>query len=373
MCMLDGIRILDLSRLLPGPFCSWLLASHGAEVVKVEDPKGGDYLRWIPPFEGGLGALFTAINRGKRSVALDLRRPAGQGALERLLPHFDVLLESFRPGVMARLGLAPQELLERNPGLVVASLTGFGQDGPWSHRPGHDLNFQALAGLLAPAARPGGVPCLPAIPVADMAGGALTAAFTITAALLQRARTGAGAWLDLSMTEGSLALIAPFLATSRAVHPPPPPGGDLLTGGHPPYGIYRCGDGKLITLAALEPQFWQRVRERLALASPVPDRAELAAALATQPRDHWVQRLEGTCTAPLLELEELMDHALHRSRGVFRSVGSSLTVRPPMGRFLLDAPPRLGEHSQQELEAAGVDFAALATADVSCQPAGSGE
>jgi crotonobetainyl-CoA:carnitine CoA-transferase CaiB-like acyl-CoA transferase len=366
--LLAGIRVLDLSRLLPGPFCTWLLQSHGAEVVKVEEPAGGDYLRWVPPFQGPFGAMFTALHRGKRSVTLDLRASGGQRALRALLPRFDVVLESFRPGVLARFGLAFEDLHREFPRVVFASLTGFGQDGPWAQAPGHDLNFQGLAGLLAPAARPGGVPTLPALPVADLAGGALTAAFTITAALLDRERHGQGALLDLSMTDGALALLYPFLACATAAGAPPPPGGDLLTGGQPAYGIYRCADGRLLTVAALEPRFWTRLRALTGLEGAAPDRGEIAAVLATRPRDAWVEALGEACVAPLLELDELLDHPLVQARGRVARAPGGLLGAPPLGALRDAPPPALGQHSREELEAAGVGFDALLAEKISSSP-----
>lgn len=368
MPMLSGVRVLDLSRLLPGPFATWLLQAHGAEVVKLEDPRGGDYLRWIPPFDGALGAMFTALNRDKRSVTLDLRQPEGQRALRALLPRFDVVLESFRPGVLGRFGLDFGTLHERHPGLVLASLTGFGQTGAWASQPGHDVNFQGLAGLLAPAARADGVPSLPALPVADLAGGALMAAFTITAALLQRERTGAGARLDLSMTDGAAALLYPFVATTLAAPSPPAPGADMLTGGQPCYGVYRCSDERLITLAALEPQFLKLLFEATGLGPAPPSKDALVEIFATQPRDHWVELLAPACVAPLLELEELLEGSLVASRGVLGRGDHGLWACPPEGLPAKGPAPALGAHSRGELEAAGLDFDALLAAGVSSVP-----
>jgi len=367
MPMLEGTRVLDLSRLLPGPFATWLLAAHGAEVVKLEDPKGGDYLRWIPPFNGDLGAMFTALNRDKRSLTLDLRRPSGQEAFRALLPRFDVVLESFRPGVLARFGLDFGTLAAEHPGIVFASLTGFGQTGDWAQQPGHDINFQALSGLLASGARIDGIPALPALPVADLAGGALMTAFTITAALLQRERTGSGAVLDLSMTDGAASLLYPLLATTLTQAASPPPGQDMLTGGHPCYGIYRCSDDRLITLASLEPQFLAQLQQRTGLKGP-PSHDALVALFVTQPRDHWVQLLASACVTPLLELEELLEDSLVACRGVLGMGPHGLWACPPTGSPVKGPAPALGADSRQELGAAGVDFAALCAAGVTSEP-----
>ncbi len=367
MSMLEGLRVLDMSRLLPGPFATWLLQAHGAEVVKLEDARGGDYLRWIPPFDGELGAMFTALNRDKRSLTLDLRHSEGQRALRALLPRYDVVLESFRPGVLARFGLDFQQLALEHPRLVFASLSGFGQTHAWAQQPGHDINFEGMAGLLAPGARLDGVPTLPALPVADLAGGSLMAAFTICAALLRRERTGQGRVLDLSMTDGAATLLYPLLATTLASAKPPPPGGDMLTGAHPCYGIYRCGDGRLLTLAALEPQFLKVLQDRTGLAG-VATRQKLEALFLTQPRHHWVELLASACVAPLLELDELLEGSLVASRGVLGLGDHGLWACPPAGLAAKGPAPALGAHSRVELEAAGVDFDALRALKVSTEP-----
>ncbi len=367
MGMLTGTRVLDLSRLLPGPMASWLLQAHGAEVVKLEDPKGGDYLRWIPPFEGEQGAMFAALNRGKGSVALDLRSAEGQAAFRALLPRFDVVMESFRPGVLARFGLDFQSLAEEHPRAVFVSLTGYGQEGPWARQPGHDINFQGLAGLLAPAARIEGVPTLPGTPVADLTGGALMTAFTVVAALLQRERSGEGAVLDISMTDGAAAMLYPLLAASLAFPQTPEPGAAMLTGGHPCYGIYRCADGRLLTLAALEPQFQTILQERTSLKGPAT-RAQLEQLFATEPRDHWVELLAEACVAPLLELDELLEGSLVASRGVLGRGTHGVWACPPGGQAL-DAPaPALGADTRRELAEAGIDAEPLIAAGAAAAP-----
>lgn len=352
---LEGLRVLDLSRLLPGPACTWYLHGLGAEIVKIEDPAGGDYLRHVPPCgPDGVGAWFRALNAGKRSVALDLKRQQGTSALRALLPRADVLLEGFRPGVMARLGLDPEELVATHPRLVVASLTGYGQTGPLADAPGHDLDYVGLAGLLALGARHDGVPDVPAVQVADFAGGALTAALAITAALVGRERSGRGCWLDLSMTEGALALAMPALAATWAGQAPGP-GAEPLTGGLPSYGVYRCADGKLLALAALEPKFWAALCAALGVDLPL-DRASLDALFATRSRDAWVALAPGACVAPVLELAEVADHPLHRARGSIVGEGPNTQVRPPFfGAAVGERAPALGEHTASELRAVGCD------------------
>src|SRR5215467_1666680 len=192
---LEGIRVLDLSRLLPGPFLTMILADMGADVVKVEDPRVGDYMRAIPPSKGGLSGRFLAVNRGKRSLALDLKTPGGRDALLRMVARADVVVESFRPGVLDKLGVGYAALSTRNPRIVVCSISGYGQNGPYVDRAGHDLDYIALAGVLAMTGPAGGAPQMPGVQVADLAGGALWGATAILGALVGREATGRGAHL----------------------------------------------------------------------------------------------------------------------------------------------------------------------------------
>ncbi len=356
MQALEGTTVVDLSRLLPGPMCTWYLQGLGAKVIKVESPGGGDYMRHLPPFDHtGTGIWFAAVNAGKRSVVLDLRRKTAIHALKAMLRRADVLVESFRPGVLASMGLDPRELLTSHPRLVIASITGFGQSGPWSHQPGHDIGFCALAGLLSLQKRHHGVPDLPGAQVADLAGGALTGALTIVAALLERERSGQGQWLDISMTESAMALMAPVLAATALTGKDPSPGSEALTGGLPAYGIYRCADGRLLTIAAIEPKFWQKLCQVVGSDLPM-ERGALEAIFATRPRDLWVELLDQTCAAPLLDPTEVLQHPLHRQRGSISGHGAQSRVRPPFaGAKAHVLAPRLGEHTRQELQAAGVE------------------
>ena len=351
--MLSGVRIIDLSRLLPGPMATWYLRGFGAEVIKVEEPKIGDYLRFSPPFRAdGTSAWFAAINAGKRSVALDLKSASGKAALRRLIDGCDVLVESFRPGVMERLGFSPEALRRSHPRLVIASISGYGQAGPRRADPGHDLGFCGLAGALSLNARHRGVPDLPGLPIADLAGGALSAAMTICAALFARERSGVGAWLDVAMTDGVLALMSPYLAAAAAGSPAAP-GGDLLTGGWLRYGIYPCKDGKLIALAAIEDQFWNKLTELLGLDDPPRDEAHLTELFAQRDRDDWAKLLAPACVTPILELEEVLNSPLHRSRGALR--GSAEDQRVAAGffsdpGFVTQAAPSLGEANDDLLD-----------------------
>jgi crotonobetainyl-CoA:carnitine CoA-transferase CaiB-like acyl-CoA transferase len=329
------VRVIDLSRLLPGPFATLCLQGLGAEVVKVEDPAGGDFLRHVPPQLGEHGAWFAALNRGKRSVALDLRGADGRDALLALLAGADVLVESFRPGVLARLGLDPVGLRVRFPRLVIASLTGWGQTGPYAALPGHDLGFLSLAGMLGHA-----VPVVPRFQWADLAAGGLAAALRIAGALLDRARTGEGAWLDIAMLDGLVGLQQTQFAQLAAGAAPDA----LLTGGAPVYGLYRCADGGWVSVAALEPQF-ARVLEG---ATDDLSAEGLTRLFASAPRDAWLDRLGGACVVPVLTLPEVAAHPQIAARGLF----AEGLPHPPTGP-VTGAVPALGEHTRAELARAG--------------------
>ena len=332
---MKDVRVLDLTRLLPGPFATLCLQGLGATVVKVEDPSGGDYLRHFPPQLGESGAWFAALNRGKRSVALDLKDPLGRDALLALIEHVDVLVESFRPGVLARLGLDPRELRRRWPRLIVASLTGWGQTGPWANLPGHDIGFCAIAGLYGD-----GVPAPMRIQWGDMAAGGLCAATRICGALYDRERTGDGAWLDIAMLDGLVGVQQTQFA-QLAAHAAPDV---LLTGGAPTYGAYCCADGGWVSVGALEPQFLAVLRE----ATEDMSVEGLARLFASAPRDTWVERLGGACVVPVLRPEEVARHPQVVARDLF----DGGLAHPPTGRVSGEVP-RLGEHTAAELAHAG--------------------
>ncbi len=252
---LDGVRIVDLTRLLPGPYLTQLFVDLGADVVKVEDPAGGDPVRLVPPQRDGVSAAFAVLNQGKSSLAVDLKRREGVALVAALAARADVLVESFRPGVMPRLGLDEAALRATNPRLIVCSITGYGQHGPLRERAGHDLNYLARAGVLGATGPVDAVPTMPAMQMADLAGGAMQAAIGILAALLERQRTGQGRYLDVSMARGSLALMSIELAR-RAAGASEPRGEAPLAGGLPCYRVYETRDGQWMALAALEPKFF---------------------------------------------------------------------------------------------------------------------
>jgi crotonobetainyl-CoA:carnitine CoA-transferase CaiB-like acyl-CoA transferase len=365
---LQGVRVLDLSRLLPGPFLTMTLADMGADVVKIEDPRVGDYLRAFPPMKGGVAGRYLAVNRGKRSLALDLKAPSGRDALLKMAARADVVVESFRPGVLDRLGVGWAALSTVNPRLVLCSISGYGQDGPYVERAGHDLNYIALAGVLAMGGAAGGAPMMPGVQLADLAGGALWGTTAILGALLGRERTGVGAHLDISMTEGALALLAAELGNlDCGAHPTR--GVETLNGGLAAYGVYRTADARYLAVGALEPKFYLAFNQAIGRPGNVAElagdaaaqartRAAIAEIIATRTAAAWVEDLarHDCCVELALEPDELAGHPLHQAREVFFAidggpgVGPIQQVRTPLGAPAAPTPPpRLGEHSGEVL------------------------
>lgn len=381
MKSLEGVRIVDLSRLLPGPFCSLLMADLGAEVIKVEEPGTGDYTRWMPPLVGQTSAIFAALNRGKKSVGIDLKSPRGREVLFKLAATADAVLESFRPGVADRLGIGYEALRERIPSIVYCAISGYGQTGPYSGRAGHDLNYMAYAGALGLTGSAGGPPVAPALQIADVAGGAYPAAVGILAALLRRKTSGEGAFLDISMTEGALALLAPLYATLSAGEATPERGKLPLSGRYPCYRIYETGDGKYLAIGSLEPKFFERLCNALGrpdladggLAEGAEGErviAELEGIFRQQSRDAWLEWLEpaDACVAPVLDPMDVPENAQMRARGAFLKIelpGEKplLVPRSPTRggepSTASGAPPRLGQDTDEVLGSLGIDAAEL--------------
>jgi alpha-methylacyl-CoA racemase len=288
---LAGLKILDFSTLLPGPLATLILAEAGADVLKIERPGTGDDMRSFPPFVDGESALFALLNRGKRSLALDLKRGDAWTTLEPLVRDADVLVEQFRPGVMERLGLGYERLKTINPRLVYCSITGYGQDGPKANVVGHDLTYLAEAGVLSQAT----LGSVPPVLAADIAGGAYPAVMNILMALRQRDATGRGSYLDIAMAEQSLTFAVGGLAELWASGKAPGPAGWLLTGGSPRYQMYATADGQWLAAAPLEEKFWQRFCALIELPAELRDdrrdpeatRAGIARIVGARPATHW--------------------------------------------------------------------------------------
>jgi crotonobetainyl-CoA:carnitine CoA-transferase CaiB-like acyl-CoA transferase len=314
---LAGLRVLDLSRLLPGGYATLLLADLGAEVLKVEQPGKGDYLRWMPPYAAtGEGAMHLALNRGKRSLTLDLKLSQGRDLLRRLVREYDVLVESFRPGVLDRLGVGWEVLSGDNPRLVYCAISGYGATGPYADRAGHDINYMGYAGALSFSGHPSTGPWQPGVQVGDLGGGGLPAVVAILVALRVRDATGVGQLCDVSMTDGVLSWLTLAAGAYAATGVSPRVGAETLNGGFACYGVYRCADDRYVTVGALEPQFFGALCGALGVAELVPWhldparqpelRTRLEAVFATRPRDAWLELLvpADCCVGPVNDLAE---------------------------------------------------------------------
>jgi alpha-methylacyl-CoA racemase len=368
---LTVVRVLDLSRLLPGPYCSRILADFGAEVIKIEPPGGGDWVRYAPPLMDGESALFHALNQGKKSLTLNLKSDEGQEVLLRLTRTADVLLESFRPGVMERLGVGYERLVEANPRLVYCSLSGYGPDGPYQQRAGHDLNYIGLTGLLDLTGARGGPPIIPGVPIADLHG-ALWAAFGILLALLARPQTGQGQRVDGALLGGAMACL-PIAVAYFLAGQPMGRGGSTLTGGMVCYNVYGTQDGKYVTLAALEPQFWAAFCKAVGrddlitqqFASAVagePAYDELCALFHARSRQEWMEAMAGidACCEPIYNVEEALASAPVQALGMV----SGYRLLPPVRLSRqptrpADRAPALGEHTATLLAELGYDAATV--------------
>ena len=377
---LEGVRVLDLSRLLPGPFCSLLLADFGAEVVKVEDMGMGDYARWSPPFYEGAedtakGALFLGLNRNKSSIRLNLKDERGREVLLQLVQDADVVLESFRPGVLDRLGVGYERMREVNRGIVYCAITGYGLDGPLRDRSGHDMNYLGLVGLLGLTGEADGPPVQAAGQIADVGGGGLMAAFGILAALRERDRSGEGQVVDVSMADGALSWLAMTAANYLADGEVPRRGHIPLGGMFVCYRPYACADGH-VTFGALEPKFFRNFcrgvgREDLIehqFQSPGSDaHRELEAIFAARTREEWAAFASehDCCLEPVLELDEVLESDLVREREMVVEIEQPGADRPvrqlgvPVKLSRTPGDPRrlpgpgLGEHTAAVLREAG--------------------
>jgi crotonobetainyl-CoA:carnitine CoA-transferase CaiB-like acyl-CoA transferase len=364
---LSGLRVLDLTRLLPGAFASLMLAELGAEVIKVEAPGRGDPMRRLPPLVNGQGIYHLLLNRGKKSVALDLHDPASAPVVERLVAGSDILIESFRPGTARRLGLSAEQVRSRHPRLIHCAITGYGQTGPYSERPGHDLNYVAVSGVLS-ADRVDPME-LPRMFLADVGGGAMSAVIAILSALVGRERHGVGASLDVSMHEASLYWV--MLPAARDLVD----GGEAATGELPTFGrhacynVYRTQDGERIALGALEPKFWEafcRAVGRPDLAArhqtdPADQAAlidEVRALFASRTRAEWLAALDGPdlCLTPVNRPAEALSDAHIQARGAVVPGQGLRAIRPPFTARAaqLDAAPAPGAHTAEVLSALGL-------------------
>ncbi len=376
MSLLEGVRVLDLTRLLPGPFCTMLLADYGAEVIKVEQPEIGDYGRTVEPYIQGYSARHLIINRNKKSLTLDLKQEKGRDIFRALAKKADVIVESFRPGVMKKLGLSYDEICNINPGIVYCSISGYGQDGPYQHLPGHDINYIGYSGVLGLIGFKDGQPVVPGVQIADIGGGSLMALAGILMALYYKERTGKGQFVDVSMLDGAISWIAGYASGYFADGQVPKRGEIRLSGKYACYDVYPTKDGKYLAVGALEAKFWRRLCELLGkeewieqrMAAPEVQeqmRQGLREIFLQKDQAEWLKLLkeEDTCVGPVYDLDEVFSdpqvlaremviETEHPVLGVLKQVGFPLKFSDASGAIRRHAP-ELGEHNQEILTELG--------------------
>ncbi|MCL6634804.1 MAG: CoA transferase [Peptococcaceae bacterium] len=372
---LEGVRIIDLSRLAPGPYCSLLLADLGADVIKVEEPLTGDYMRTLFSPVKKESAFFISLNRNKRSVTVNMKTEAGKEIVKALARTSDALLEGFRPGVMDRLGLGYDEMKKVNPRLVYCSLSGYGQDGPYRNLSGHDLNYIALGGLLGLTGAEGGPPVIPGVPISDLVGG-MMAALGILAALNARSRTGAGQWVDVAMMDTVVSLMGMYITRSFAEGQFPQRGREILTGMLPRYNVYETRDGRYMALGALEDKFWKGFckavgREDLAgtRAATEEERREIIEEVKKifleKDQAQWVKLFKDhdvCCTAvydlpqvaqdPQVLARKMVLDVLHPREGSVKQAGIPVKFSETPGE-IKGPSPAVGEHTEEILTELG--------------------
>lgn len=376
---LSGFRVLDLTRLLPGPVCTLHLADFGADVIKVEDTGAGDYARTLGAKPGEVAPVFLAINRNKRAIRLDLKKAEGVAVFLRLVKNAHVVVESFRPGVVDRLGVGYAACSKANPGIVYCSISGYGQDGPYKNLAGHDINYCGYAGLVDQVGIADGDPAIPNLQIADILGGAVVPAMGILAALLDAQRSGKGRHVDVAMTEGVLAHNLQALAAVATTGKVLPRGEDFLSGREPCYAVYRTADGRHMAVGALERKFWERVCDVLSRPDlkachwEVREKSaqwgieQMREIIGAQPQAHWVEKFSGEdcCVTPVLSLEESLEDPQVVAREMVVRHEGSLQFAPPL-RFseyafgVERSAPGSGEHTEEILGEAGYGKAEVA-------------
>ncbi len=385
---LDGIKVIDLSLLLPGPLCSQHLADLGAEVIKIENPRAADGTRYmgsrITQGEHSESAMFLLLNRNKKSLTLNIKRESGREILLKLLQEADILLEGFRPGTMAEMGIGYEQLKDKFPRLIYCAISGYGATGPDSHLAGHDANFVARSGLLAITGEKNGPPILPGFQVADIGGGTLIALAGILAALYAREKTGRGQFVDVSMLDGAFNFLHLYAAKAIAAGENPQRGNEPLSGQLPNYSVYQTGDGKFVMLAALEERFFRTFlrligREDILTGKDIYSesdretiRQQVAAFFLSKKRAELTALFENpdTCLSPVNELSEALHDRQLLARGLVRNqehptLGSFTMIGSPF--FLSETPvsyrlhpPAHGEHTGEILQQLGYSQAQIA-------------
>jgi crotonobetainyl-CoA:carnitine CoA-transferase CaiB-like acyl-CoA transferase len=373
---LEGIRVLDLSRLLPGPYCSLILADMGAEVIKIEEPGFGDYIRWIPPFIHGRSYRYLILNRNKKSVTLDLKAPEGREIFLKLVRNSDVVIDSFRPGVAKRLKISYDELKVVNPRLIYCAISGYGQDGPYSCLPGHDIDYIGYAGALGITGEKDGPPIVPGVQIGDVGGGGMLAATSILAALIARTRTGRGQLCDVSMLDGVVSWLTIHAAQFFGEGKPPERGNMLLSGALAAYNIYQTKDGRYLTLGILEEWFWKNLcnalkRDDLSktnFMSPNEQQnlsASLKEIFKTRTLSEWITFLNAADVpcGPVNSIEDVFkdQQVLYRKMlleiddpvvGKIKQIGIPIKLSETPGA-IRSPPPELGQQTEEVLTTIG--------------------
>lgn len=373
---LSSLKVLDFSALLPGPFGTMILADLGADVLRVESPTRPDMVRMLPPMQEGISAVHGYLNRSKRSVAVDLKKPEGVEVIKRLVKDYDIVVEQFRPGVMEKLGVGYEALKEINPGLIYCSITGYGQDGPYSNRAGHDLNYLAIAGMTSYNGRKSTGPAPMAFQVADVAGGSCHAVMGVLAAVVHRHATGEGQHVDISMTDAAFSMHA--LSAPSALIEGNDPGLETtqLNGGSF-YDCYETKDGRYFSVGGLEPQFFMQfcnaigrpelAGKGLAMEPSIvaETKREIAEAMKEKSFAEWEQIFAeiDSCTEPVLSFSEACEHPQIKARKMLVEVETpggapqkqvaspfKFSATPPQYRF---SGPQLGSHTEEVLRENG--------------------
>lgn len=367
---LDTIKVLDLSRLLPGPYCTQVLADFGADVIKIEEPHLGDYMRWeSEKIDDAGGAMFHSLNRNKRSITLDLKSEQDKNIFKELVKTADIILESFRPGVMERLGLSYDVLNEINERLIYCAITGFGQTGPYKNMPGHDVNYLSYAGIMELQGEGTGKPILSSIQIADIAGGAQQAINGILLALFERTVSNKGQFIDISMVDGSMSLLQTTLSEYLVSGEVPKRGDPYLSGGLACYGVYRTKDDRHLSVGALEMKFWrpfcqvigeEAFIQQLNAPSEIQEkmRIQIQAIFLERTLSEWMQAFQdvNTCVSPILTFDEVVENPQIKARdmiidvahdhGSMKQIGIPIKLSRTPGSIRTSAP-KLGEHNEE--------------------------
>ncbi len=375
---LVGLKVLDLSRLLPGPFCSMLLADLGADVLKIEDPQVGDYMRWWGPRVKKHSAFFLMLNRNKKSMKLNLKRASGKEVFFRLVREYDVVLEGFRPGVMEKLGIGYDALKQENPAIIYCAITGYGHTGPYRDKAGHDLNYLSIAGVLSTTGIKAGAPVIPGVQIADIGGGAMLAALAILAACMEQRQTGKGQFVDVSMLDGSFAWLPMAVGSLMAEGDDARPGESLLTGGYACYRVYETKDGHYMGLAALEPKFWEAFCRSVKRKDLIDHQfaegekqdeliAEITAIFRKRTRHEWtrffkdhdcccepVNSVSQALSDPQVLARDMILETDHPTEGRIKQIGIPVKFSKTLGEIRLPAPDH-GEHTAEILRGLGYE------------------